>query len=181
MISDAYDLPDGTTLDADLCIVGGGLAGLALARELRASGLAIVVLEGGGTEHERDSQALYAGVATLHDGRGGAHPLDEFLAESRLRALGGSGNVWGAKCALLDESDFAARAWMPGSGWPFTRADLMPFYDRACDLLGIARFDYDPESEFDAGRPPLAAGERYTTATRHFSPVRGGPGTALAE
>jgi choline dehydrogenase-like flavoprotein len=70
---------------------------------------------------------------------------------------------------------------MPGSGWPFTRADLMPFYDRACDLLGIARFDYDPESEFDAGRPPLAAGERYTTATRHFSPVRGGPGTALAE
>src|SRR6185436_3229531 len=42
-----------------------------------------------------------------------------------------------------------------------------------------------PESEFDLGRPPLVVGDGeaspYTTATRHLSPVRGGPGTALAE
>ena len=183
MIEDAVEVPDGTQIDCDLCIVGGGMAGLAIVRELRERELDVVVLEGGGATPEPDSQALYEGNATLHDGSGGTHDLGAFLHESRLRCLGGSGNLWGAKCAVLDESDFAKREWMPESGWPFTRADLAPFYDRACDLLRVPRFDYDPASEFDAGRPPLVVGEgtRSTTATRHLSPVRGGPGTALDE
>jgi choline dehydrogenase-like flavoprotein len=177
---DALDLPDGTTLDADLCIVGGGMAGLALAREFRERAVAVVVLEGGGEAQEPESQALYQGKARLHDGAGGTQDLGGFLAESRLRCLGGSGNVWGAKCALLDESDFLARAWMPGSGWPFSRAELMPFYDRACELLRIRRFD--PRGAKDPDRPELVLDEQgYVTATRHLSPVRGGPGTALAE
>lgn len=182
MITEGFGVKDGTTIDADVCIVGGGLAGLALAREFAPRGVDVVVLEGGGDGPEEASQALCAGEAKIaDDGAGGVHDLGGFLAESRLRALGGAGNVWGAKCALLDECDFAARDWVEGSGWPFSRRDLAPFYDRACDLLHIRRFDYDPAAEFDRGRPPLALGAedaRFTTATRHLSPVRGGPGGA---
>ncbi|MSR60900.1 MAG: GMC family oxidoreductase [Planctomycetes bacterium] len=181
MITDASEIPAESTLEADVCIVGGGLAGLALARTLRAP--RVLLLEGGGEDHEADTQALYRGQAVLADGVGGTQDLGPFLAESRMRCLGGSGNIWGAKCARLDESDFEARAWMPGSGWPFARAELQPFYDRACELLRVPPFDYDPATPFDLERPPLAvgAGDRMTTATRHLSPVRGGPGSALAE
>ena len=180
MIRDAYDLEDQSELSADLLVIGGGLAGLALAREFAGRGPSVIVLESGGLEPEPETQALYGGSARIEDGAGGTVDLGGFLGESRLRCLGGSGNIWGAKCALLDESDFQAREWIADSGWPFTRAELMPFYDRACERLGIARFDYDPTQEFDPGRPPLAlaGNERFTTATRHLSPVRGGrPGS----
>lgn len=182
MILDGYDVPAGTTVECDLALVGGGLAGLALAREFVGRNVRVVMLESGGERPETDSQALCAGAAALRDGAGGTSDLGGFLSESRLRCLGGAGNIWGAKCARLDEADFLAREWIPGSGWPFTRAELDPWYDRACERLEIETFGYDTLSEFDAGRPPLAlAGGRFTTATRHFSPVRGGPGSNLQE
>jgi len=178
MISDGHEIADGTTLECDLVLVGGGLAGLALAREFVGKPVRVVVLESGGEEPEPESQALCEGAALLRDGAGGTNDLGGYLTESRLRCLGGAGNIWGAKCARLDESDFLERAWFPGSGWPFARAELDPWYERACECLQIESFQYDTASEFDPGRPPLAL-ERFETATRHFSPVRGGPGSTM--
>ncbi|MFP6581072.1 MAG: FAD-dependent oxidoreductase [Candidatus Hydrogenedentota bacterium] len=55
MTIDSYEIPNGRVIDTDLCIVGGGMVGIAMARELKASGLGVVVLESGGMEFEGPS------------------------------------------------------------------------------------------------------------------------------
>ncbi|HEX6746962.1 MAG TPA: GMC family oxidoreductase [Longimicrobium sp.] len=46
MVEDALDLADGAVLSADICIIGGGAAGITLAHELIGSGKTVLVLEG---------------------------------------------------------------------------------------------------------------------------------------
>ena len=48
MIGDARNVVHGTTIEADLCIVGAGAAGITVALELLGSGMRIVLLEAGG-------------------------------------------------------------------------------------------------------------------------------------
>jgi choline dehydrogenase-like flavoprotein len=44
----------------------------------------------------------------------------------------------------LDEVDFAARPWVPHSGWPFTRSALDPYYARAHRAAGLGAYTYEP-------------------------------------
>jgi flavin-dependent dehydrogenase len=53
---DARELPPGRRLDADLCIVGAGAAGLALAQALEGSGRDVLLLESGGLERDAELQ-----------------------------------------------------------------------------------------------------------------------------
>ena len=48
MLVDARTVPDGSRIEADVCIVGAGAAGITMARELRRRPLRVVVLESGG-------------------------------------------------------------------------------------------------------------------------------------
>lgn len=175
MTIDSYEIPNGRVIDTDLCIIGGGMVGIAMARELKQSGLGVVVLESGGMEFEGPSQSLYQGTGELSGGGGDSRDITNYLMSSRFRQLGGAGNKWGGKCGIPDEEVFEKRSWVPNSGWPFTRASLMPFYDRACDVLGIKRFDYKPTQSPDPEHPALSVnGENgITTSTRHMSPVSG--------
>ena len=50
MFRDAREIPDGTVLDCDVCVVGTGAAGVTCALELRGAGLRVIVLEAGGLE-----------------------------------------------------------------------------------------------------------------------------------
>src|SRR5579871_6902486 len=98
MFVDARSLPDGTIIDADLCIVGAGAAGITIARQFVSSGLRVALVEGGGTEIEAVSQNLYAGSDI------GRPYLD--LSTCRLRYLGGTTNHWERWCLPLDPIDF---------------------------------------------------------------------------
>jgi choline dehydrogenase-like flavoprotein len=180
MLVDARTLPDGSRLEADLCIVGGGMAGIAIARELiegagGPGGVRIMILESGGEEPDAAVQDLYRGTGTLRDPDGRTRPFDDYLRGSRLRAFGGSGHVWGGKCGRLDPADFERRDWVPHSGWPFDRAHLDPFYDRAARLLELPSFRGDLVAR-DPARPPLALGDgrSFETVPRVHSPVTGG-------
>ena len=53
---DARELEPGRRLDADLCIVGAGAAGLALADALAGSGREVVLLESGGLERDPEDR-----------------------------------------------------------------------------------------------------------------------------
>jgi hypothetical protein len=44
----------------------------------------------------------------------------------------------------LEEIDFAARPWVPHSGWPFTKSALDPYYARAHHVAGLGPYAYDP-------------------------------------
>ncbi|ETX13187.1 hypothetical protein OCH239_13025 [Roseivivax halodurans JCM 10272] len=129
MLIDSRQLPDNELLEADVCIVGGGPAGITLALELAQSDLSVVLLESGGMTYDAETQDLYAGpnLGFQYD------PLDE----ARLRFLGGSSNHWAGNCMPLIPIDFERRDWMPHSGWPLTRADLDPFYTRAQSYLEL--------------------------------------------
>ncbi len=178
---DARTLPDASRIEADLVIIGGGLAGIALAKEFAAKELAggllkVAILESGGREIDMEVQALYAGTAVVKAPDNPDKPFSDYPIQSRVRALGGSGMVWGGKCAPLDPADFAARDWAPHSGWPVTRAQMQPFYDRACDLLEIPRFDADNKALKDPARTPLALDPQdgFFSAPRVFTRFSGG-------
>lgn len=179
-IIDARTLPDASHIEADLVIIGGGLAGITLAKELAGGPLKVAILESGGLEIDGDNQALYAGSGVQRAPGNPDRPFDDYPVQSRVRALGGSGHVWGGKCAPLDPADFAERAWIPHSGWPITRRQMQPYYDRACDLLEIPRFPLDRPKSAEPERQPLALdpADGFFPAPREFSKVSGGTNKA---
>ena len=120
MLEDARLVPNGTVIETDVCIVGGGAAGITLARELIGSDLNVVLLESGGEKLEQATQSLY-------DGTNVGRPYDLFPI-SRFRFLGGTTNRWGgAWCDLPSELDFEERDGVPYSGWPFPLSQLKPW------------------------------------------------------
>lgn len=138
LIIDARSVPSGTILDTDVCIAGAGAAGIALAREFINSPLRAILLESGGMEYEQETQDLYEGQSigqTFED-----------LTASRLRYFGGTTNHWGGWCLPLDPIDFDPREDLPNHGWPFSRAYLDPWYERAQKVCQLGPYDYRPSS-----------------------------------
>lgn len=164
MFIDARTLPDNSRIDADLAIIGGGPAGISLARACAGSGLEVCILEAGGLEFDAAVQDCYAGESV-----GIEYPL----AASRLRFFGGSSNHWGGFSRVLDPIDFEVRDWVPNSGWPFGHEELEPWYEQACALVevGAPRFDDIPYWHKATGRPLLpAASGRLVTGFMQYSP-----------
>ena len=149
---------DSSSLDADVCIVGAGPAGLTVARALAASGLRIILLESGGRGPDSDAQALCDGTTS---GDTYAGP-----GATRHRQAGGTAQVWntwlgadaeiGGKYVPLDTVDFEAREWLPLSGWPFDKASLAPYYERAQALCGLGPYVYRGVDWASPDRLPLA-------------------------
>jgi choline dehydrogenase-like flavoprotein len=138
-------------LRADLCIVGAGAAGIALALELADSGLDVVLLESGGLEEDPRTQDLYRGTVAdeaLHS------PPDRY----RQRRLGGSTTTWGGRCMPFDPIDFEPRDYIAGSGWPFSREALDPYYDRANPLCEAGPFVYSARQAFQRPLRPVIDG-----------------------
>jgi choline dehydrogenase-like flavoprotein len=130
VIDDLRQLPPGSTISADICLIGAGAAGITIARELAGSALRVCLVEGGGEQYEyQDSQQLYAGNSV---------GVPVALEAGRLRFFGGTTNHWGGRCAPLDEQDFRQRDWIPHSGWPIDRAELDPYYLRARQVCGFS-------------------------------------------
>jgi choline dehydrogenase-like flavoprotein len=175
-IIDARDLPDGSEIEADLVIIGGGMAGIAIATEWVGANKSVAILESGGLEFDQTIQDLYRGSGVMRAPDNPEASLDDYTWQSRMRTLGGSAAIWGGKCVPLDEADFTHRDWLSRTGWPMTRAQLQPYYDRACRLLEIPLFDRDFDSNSEEGRPALTVnGARdFFSAPRYFSPVGGG-------
>ncbi len=134
MFIDARQIDTLANITSDVCIIGAGAAGIAMALEFAGKGIEVAVLEGGGFDPDAATQSLYAGenVGLSHE------PPDE----SRSRYLGGSTNCWGGWCRPMDAIDFEVRPWIPDSGWPITRSDLLPYYQRSHSLLELAEFNY---------------------------------------
>lgn len=148
MLLDAHDIPDGTELQADLCIAGAGAAGITLALALEASGLDVILLESGNDAPDPAAQQLYAG--TVADAR--LHPPTDSY---RVRRLGGSTTLWGGRCMPLDAIDFEARDYIAHSGWPISLDDLQPWYGEANALCEAGDFAYTAETAFTKPLRPM--------------------------
>lgn len=140
MFFDARSLSQDHQIEADICIIGGGVAGISLALELSSHGLKVALVESGGMEFDSAAQSLNAGENAGRE----YYPLDA----TRLRLLGGTSNHWGGHCTMLSAIDFEAREWVPHSGWPFSRSELLPYFDKAHKLCEIGPADYDADTWF---------------------------------
>ncbi|MEM0985979.1 MAG: GMC family oxidoreductase [Pseudomonadota bacterium] len=119
----------GEELRTEFCIIGAGVAGQTLAMRLAKAGKAVLLVESGGLEFNPAIQALSDGDVT-------GEPYYE-LQSARLRMFGGTAAIWGGRCAELDAIDFEQRDYIPHSGWPISKADLVPFYTRAYEAMDI--------------------------------------------
>ncbi len=162
---DTRSLPNGHRIDSDLCIVGAGAAGLAIAGAFLDRGLRVTILESGGLEPDAHTQALYRGSVV-----GQPHaPLDT----CRLRFFGGTTNHWTAHVRTLDAIDFADRPWVPYSGWPLKHHELDPYYERARVLLRLAPEPFELKPSIDGRKGVLTFdNDRIETQLRQIVPLQ---------
>ncbi len=148
--------PNPSTTSTEVCIVGGGPAGLALAQRLAEHRLDVVVLESG--PPEKQAADLNRAEVTGDP----IHALDP--VGTRFRQLGGNANQWsvklgqhdgdwtfGVRYGTLTDQALGDRPWIDGSGWPIDGAELDRWNRQAHELLGQGDFDYD-EAGDDAGQ-----------------------------
>ncbi len=172
MFIDTRQVSDGKALIVTVCIIGGGVAGLTLARELEKAGVDTCVLESGGFDADDATRDLYRGETPGSD--------YQFADGCRSRFLGGSSNCWGGWSRPLDRWDFERRDWIPHSGWPLSLDELTPYYDRAHEVLRLGPVNFDPQFwEQAIGRPdvrrlPLRSGRVRDTISQFSPPVRFG-------
>lgn len=151
MIEDARRISPDTIIDADLCILGGGSAAIAVALEYMKSGRTVVVLPGGGPNQT-------ASAIDLYRGRVDRPRTHEPLEENRLRMWGGTTTVWGGRCIPFDSIDFEERAWVPDSGWPIGLDELKDYIARANELSEAGKADFDARSVFPEKQKELLRG-----------------------
>jgi choline dehydrogenase-like flavoprotein len=166
---------------ADLCIIGAGAAGIAIARTFIGTSVTVCLVEGGGFAGEQKNQELYEGISI------GSPPFD--AANSRMRAFGGSCNLWGGGCIPLNKQDMDQRDWVPHSGWPISYDELEPYYARARSFCHIDAHDFKDGSflsplsrqpiSFNPGtlvnqvfaRSPILFGEAYRSELEQASNI----------
>ena len=183
MFIDARELPSDASIEGDVCIVGGGAAGISIAREFLNTRHRVILLESGDILFNEETQNLYLGQNI------GQKYWDPKDIRFRLRFFGGTTNHWGGWCAMPDPLDFEVRPDIKYSGWPFPLTNLEPWYNRAKQLCRIGPYGFalsdwgiDPSSI-----PPPFNGPhfnfqivRVSKPIVRFSPVYG-PSLELAQ
>jgi choline dehydrogenase-like flavoprotein len=144
-------LDTGTTLQADLVIIGGGPAGLTVAKEFAGTSTQVLVLESGelkeeprftqlnGVESvgEPTTEAQVRKRTEFHGASATSWSNEQQAFGVRCRLLGGSTHAWAGKSAPFEATDFARREWVAHSGWPFGLETMQPYLDRAADVLNL--------------------------------------------
>jgi choline dehydrogenase-like flavoprotein len=124
----------------DICVVGSGPVGMAIAMELDRLGQEVLVLESGGAEADPkradDSRAILVNSKT--------HAPMEIAT---CRAFGGTSWTWGGRSVPFDDIDLASRPWVPHSDWPISHDELRAWYPRAAEYLlcGNGKFRNAPD------------------------------------
>ena len=157
---------DSAIPDCDVCVVGAGPVGIALALACERQGLSVLLLESGRERPDRFAATLNAGhvVKTRHHA-----PTDIAMC----RGLGGTSRWWGGRCVPLDDIDFARRPHLPRSAWPIPHEEIARWYEAAAAYFGIGPAGFTagiaPWSEFGDVRcnqlerwcPEINAGRRH--------------------
>ena len=120
-----------------VCIIGSGVGAGTLALKLAEMNISFVIVEAGDINNETDA------VTKDHVGR------DFKLRTTTSIQLGGTSNLWHGVLSPLDEIDFERRDWIPGSGWPISYNDLIPYYKQSAEILGLEDYNYFDLNKLD--------------------------------
>jgi choline dehydrogenase-like flavoprotein len=113
----------------DVCVIGGGTAGLFLATALRRRGVDVVVLELGGTTAQRP----HSGEQFVQ--QRGIHYRGAELG--RCFGLGGTSVLWGGQMIPVTRADVAARPWADIAAWPVSYAAIAAYFPEVARSLGL--------------------------------------------
>jgi hypothetical protein len=100
----------------DIYIIGGGLVGLILFKELKKLKKKVCLIE---SNLDELNKGYISKDSLFHS------PIHEY----RFRGLGGTGKEWGGGCTLFEKEDFEK--------WEINYDEFLNCYKKACDLLGI--------------------------------------------
>ena len=173
MIHDIADVSSGRA-SADAVVVGSGLAGVEVARQLADAGARVLLLESG---RERFDPAIQAYNDARFDGK--PHRVytpesdfhqylaPEYRGQNRLRQFGGTSLAWTGKWRAMTPGDFRGRPWIPHSDWPIDAGDLADAYAAVAREYGLGDVFAALEAEdLAADRDRLA--ERGLEVATHF-------------
>src|SRR5262245_56860795 len=156
-IFNGRDIPRGTTLEPDVCVIGAGPAGISTAWKLAEAGLSVILLDGsrqlnyppplgtGGDSYYQgswpDKAKLYKGVATGIFAANEpnflilpTHPSDPAQPWERERVFGGTPTHGGGQCRPHDPVDMEGRVFEGKTifpRWPIPAGELDEAYREA--------------------------------------------------
>jgi choline dehydrogenase-like flavoprotein len=173
MTIDANRLTNRSSFEAEICIIGAGVAGIALAHEFVGQETEVIIVESGDVRPQAETQSLAEG-----DNVGRSYYP---LTDACKRAIGGTSWSWrvelpggctGVRLRALDRIDFEERPGIPYSGWPISKQDLHPYYTRAHEKFHLGPYDLDAEDWFSLLRKkqtPIVEDRDIETAVFHFA------------
>lgn len=134
--------------DADLCIVGAGIAGLLLAEQLsRCSTMRILVLEAGASQPEPLNSKL-------------TNSADLQFQADRVVALGGCSTTWGGQLLPLPKQ----------ANWPVSPSELTPFLADIEKRFHVDQLPFQAELFFRLrGRKTPSLAQAVTGTRAHLS------------
>lgn len=166
--------------DIDVCIIGSGPAGSALAIDLVNAGKRVVILESGSASLDTVETARAQKLDAYE-----TFGLDYPLADTRVRAVGGTTAVWTGRTPRMLPGDFEPHPLTPPDNpWPLGYEELKPYYRRAEQTLhvvgGPMRAGRAPRDEDLPGPPLIDISEMRAIAKRagltvDFPPFAHGP------
>src|SRR5258708_4520149 len=147
MLNDLSKATPNSPLNADVLVVGAGVAGLLLSTRLAARGLRVVVLESGALTQEGETHPLNQVVQLGSFYSGAEH--------GRFRCLGGTSSRWGGAMLPYLAADMNRR---PGSdhSWPIAHGDLLAFLPQVEALFDLPPGPYEqPDLVRSRGDKPI--------------------------
>ena len=139
MINDLQQLDtDLKSVSTQVCIIGGGTAGLFLAHRLVSRGIKVVVLETGGNDPMAPDTAGHEPKQTGIRYRG--------AYKGRSFGLGGTSVLWGGQMIPLTSGDVSARPAVGYDAWPISFEEISSHFQTVKTTLGLPVVDPDEEN-----------------------------------
>ncbi len=146
MYLDADQLPDGVVLAGfDICIVGAGAAGIAMAQRLAGSSLKVLVVTSG-LRNDAGQPTNPDPRWEIYNGTLGSFMKQvdsNFLMRSRLNMYGGTTNHFAFYAHPLAEEDLLPRSGYRDAHWPLSIEELNGYYPAANAFGNYGPFNYD--------------------------------------
>lgn len=132
MLTDLSTLcPENSSIEADICIVGGGTSGLFLAQRLLGSGLKVVLLEEGDMNAKSPIELNKEILQTANHYKG--------ASSGRSFGLGGTSVLWGGQLIPPTDNDLTSRDYIGMPALPLNWKTLRLHYDNVLQIFGLDR------------------------------------------
>ncbi len=134
MIYDLLDAESAAPQQADIVVVGAGIAGLIVATRLAKAGKRVIVLESGGLRQEGETHPLNATEQIGQHYKGSD--------EGRFRCLGGTSTRWGGALIPFQEENCSFHPLGWDADWLGVHSELLSYLNAAESLFALPRSTY---------------------------------------